>query len=77
MKKIYNDYFCISENEKIKDKVMIARLASTCIIVISCLLAMSLMAYAFFLHLLLLKIRRSDQTPLKQLSLLKILSVMS
>lgn len=50
MNKLYNEFFRITKDEKIRDKVILTRLTfSVCVIVI-CLFAMSISAYAYFSH---------------------------
>lgn len=48
MRKIFNEFFYIPQHEKVREKVMLARLVSTISIVIMCLSAMSITAYAYF-----------------------------
>lgn len=48
MKELYNEYFHIPKHGKIRDKVMLIRTAITTIVMIVCLAAMSLTAYAYF-----------------------------
>lgn len=48
MRKIYNEFFYISKHGKIREKVMLARVVTTAIIMIACLAAMSFTAYAYF-----------------------------
>lgn len=48
MKNFYNEYFRIVEGEKIREKVMVARVILMVIIIISCLAATSITAYAYF-----------------------------
>lgn len=48
MKELYNEYFHIPKHGKIRDKVMLIRTAITTIVMIVCLVAMSLTAYAYF-----------------------------
>ncbi len=50
MRKLYNEFFKISEDRKICDKVMIARVVLTVSIMVMCLTAMSMTAYAYFSH---------------------------
>lgn len=50
MKKIYDEYFLVKTGEKIRDKVMTARVTLTVIIISICLLAMGTTAYAFFTY---------------------------
>lgn len=50
MKDLYNEYFYIPKEGKIREKVMIVRVAVTVIIMIACLAAMSFTAYAYFSH---------------------------
>ena len=48
MRKLYNEFFYIPKHGKIREKVMLTRLISTITIVIVCLSAMSITAYAYF-----------------------------
>ena len=48
MRKLYNEFFYIPKHGKVREKVMLARLTSTITIVIMCLAAMSITAYAYF-----------------------------
>ena len=48
MRKLYREFFYVPKHEKVKDKVMLVRMATTITIVVMCLLAMSLTAYAYF-----------------------------
>lgn len=48
MRKIYEEYLYVPEDEKIKEKVFIMRIATAITCVICCLSAMGLSAYAFF-----------------------------
>ena len=48
MRKLYNEFFCIPKHGKVREKVMLARIAMTVTIVIMCLAAMSFTAYAYF-----------------------------
>lgn len=48
MRKLYNRYFYIPKHEKITEKVMLTRVAITVMIVVMCLAAMSITAYAYF-----------------------------
>ncbi|MBR5315007.1 MAG: hypothetical protein IKU45_06320 [Clostridia bacterium] len=50
MRKLYNEFFCIPKNEKINDRVMLVRLATTVIIMLACLVVMSVTAYAYFTY---------------------------
>ena len=50
MRKLYNEFFYIPKHGKIRDKVMLTRIAMTITIVIMCLAAMSITAYAYFSH---------------------------
>ena len=50
MRKLYNEFFYIPKHGKIRDKVMLTRIAMTITIMVICLAAMSLTAYAYFLH---------------------------
>jgi len=48
VKKLYNEFFHISKNEKICEKVLVARVAVIVTTIVFCLAAMSLSAYAHF-----------------------------
>ena len=48
MKKFYNEYFRVTEHEKIRDKVMLMRVVITVVIIIACLAGMTFTAYAYF-----------------------------
>lgn len=48
MRKLYNDFFHIPENEKIKEKVMMMRVVLTVVVMVGCLVAMGITAYAYF-----------------------------
>lgn len=48
MRKLYNEFFYIPKCGKIREKVMLARNALTIAIVVMCLAAMSITAYAYF-----------------------------
>ena len=48
MRKLYNEFFYIPKCGKIRGKVMLARNALTIAIVVMCLAAMSITAYAYF-----------------------------
>lgn len=48
MKELYNEFFYIPKHGKIREKVMLARVAAIIAIMIMCLAAMSLTAYAYF-----------------------------
>lgn len=48
MKKHWNEYFCIPKNGKIHDKAMRVRVALTVFVMVACLAAMSISAYACF-----------------------------
>ena len=48
MRKLYNEFFYIPKHGKIREKVMLTRVAMTITIVIMCLAAMSITAYAYF-----------------------------
>ena len=48
MRKLYNEFFYIPKFGKIREKVMLAHVTLTVIIMIGCLAAMSLTAYAYF-----------------------------
>lgn len=52
MKKLYDEYFLIKAGEKIRDKVMTARVVLTVVIISICLIAMGTTAYAFFTYTL-------------------------
>lgn len=48
MRKLYNEFFYIPKHGKIREKVMLTRIAMTITIVFMCLAAMSITAYAYF-----------------------------
>jgi len=48
VRKLYNEFFYIPKHGKVREKVMLARMASMIAIVIMCLAAMSITAYAYF-----------------------------
>ena len=48
MKELYNKYFHVPESGKISEKVMLTRVVTTVVLVIFCLIAMSISAYAYF-----------------------------
>lgn len=48
MRELYNEFFYIPKHGKIREKVMLTRIAMTITIVIMCLAAMSITAYAYF-----------------------------
>lgn len=48
MKKVYNDYFYIPKHGKIREKVMLTRVVTTVMIMVVCLFAMGITAYAYF-----------------------------
>lgn len=48
MRKLYNEFFYIPKHGKVREKVMLTRIAMTVTIVIMCLAAMSFTAYAYF-----------------------------
>ena len=48
MRKLYNEFFYIPKHGKIREKVMLARVAMTIAIMVVCLAAMSITAYAYF-----------------------------
>lgn len=48
MRELYNEFFYIPKHGKIREKVMIARVAAIIAIMIMCLAAMSITAYAYF-----------------------------
>ncbi|MBQ2392050.1 MAG: hypothetical protein II306_09850 [Clostridia bacterium] len=48
MRKLFNEFFYIPQHGKVREKVMLIRLASLITIVIFCLAAMSITAYAYF-----------------------------
>ncbi len=48
MRKIYEEYFYVPKHEKVREKTIITRLISTITVVIVCLIAMSVTAYAYF-----------------------------
>ena len=48
MRELYNEFFYIPKHGKIREKVMLTRIVTTITIVIMCLAAMSITAYAYF-----------------------------
>ena len=48
MRELYNEFFYIPKHGKIREKVMLTRIVMTITIVIMCLAAMSITAYAYF-----------------------------
>ena len=48
MRKLYNEFFYIPKHGKVREKVMLARVAMTVVIMVVCLAAMSITAYAYF-----------------------------
>ena len=50
MRKLYNEFFYIPKHGKVREKVMLARVAMTVVIMVVCLAAMSITAYAYFSH---------------------------
>lgn len=48
MRKLYNEFFYVPKYGKIREKVMLTRVVMTVMIVIMCLAAMSITAYAYF-----------------------------
>ena len=48
MRKLFNEFFYIPQHGKVREKVMLTRIAMTVTIVIMCLAAMSIIAYAYF-----------------------------
>ena len=48
MRKLFNEFFYIPQHGNVREKVMLTRLASLITIVIFCLAAMSITAYAYF-----------------------------
>ena len=48
MRKLFNEFFYIPKHGKVREKVMLTRIAMTVTIVIMCLAAMSITAYAYF-----------------------------
>lgn len=50
MKKLFMEYFYIPQNGKVREKVMLARVAVSILFILGCMAAMSITAYAFFSH---------------------------
>ncbi|MBQ8360098.1 MAG: LysM peptidoglycan-binding domain-containing protein [Oscillospiraceae bacterium] len=48
MRNFYNEFFYIPKYGKIREKVMLARIAMTVVIIVGCLAAMGITAYAYF-----------------------------
>ena len=50
MKNLYNEFFHVPKHGKIREKVMLARMAVTIIVALACLAATSFAAFAYFSH---------------------------
>lgn len=50
MRKLYNEFLHVSKDEKITDKVIVTRMTLTVIVIVACLFAMGISAYAYFGH---------------------------
>lgn len=50
MKKLYNEFFYIPKDGKIREKVILTRMALSVLVIVVCLAAMGLSAYAYFSH---------------------------
>ena len=50
MRKLYEEFFHVPKHGKIREKVMLMRVARTVIMIILCLVAMGVTAYAYFSH---------------------------
>lgn len=48
MRKLYEEFFYIPKHGKVRDKVMLTRVATTVSIILMCLVAMGITAYAYF-----------------------------
>lgn len=48
MNKLYEEYFYVPEEGKVREKVMLARVAATFVVMILCLIVMSITAFAYF-----------------------------
>ncbi len=48
MRKLYNEFFYIPKHGKVREKVMLTRVAMTVVIMVMCLAAISITAYAYF-----------------------------
>ena len=48
MKKLYHEFFCIPEQGKISDKVLLVRMVAAAMFMVLCLCGMSASAYAYF-----------------------------
>ncbi len=48
MRKLYDEFFYVPKHGKVREKVMLTRIATTVTVVIMCLAAMSFTAYAYF-----------------------------
>lgn len=48
MRKLYNEFFNVSKHGKISEKAMLTRVVTTITVVVMCLIAMSVTAYAYF-----------------------------
>ena len=50
MRELYNEFFRVAKNERIREKVILARFAMTIVVILISLTAISLSAYAYFSH---------------------------
>lgn len=50
MRELYNEFFRVAKNEKIREKVILARFAKTIVVVLISLVAISFSAYGYFSH---------------------------
>lgn len=48
MKEIYNEFFCIEKDGKIREKAILVRAVATVTVIVACLFAMGFTAYAHF-----------------------------
>ena len=53
MKKLFEEFFAVPENGKVPEKVMVTRAALSVAVVLVCLAAMGITAYAYFSHSLI------------------------
>ena len=50
MKELYNEYFYVPEDGKVRDKVLLTRITVSVIAILFCIVAMSITAFAYFSH---------------------------
>ena len=50
MRKIYEEFFHVPKHGKIRENVILSRITLAVFIIVACLAAMSISAYAYFSH---------------------------